>query len=254
MRPRKLIRNAPEPPQTNGQLGAEERAEVIEKQTRAFICPHCHTRLMGMVRVTICGVHEEREHEQFLQRAEAAGRDLLSDPKLLPTSEYLEIRQKSKEGDERVAAAAEQFRAFALELANSPVYEPFKTALEWGPGGIPKCGVAEYFIKFLRRATRLSTPQFAIRQCLPEEDRAGELELWRMNTVSAVISNGEFKTFLPSEMVDGNEAKRLQMTSGKVTTERVTLDIWVKTRWGYVQGKGALLAEMRNRYLGQFAL
>jgi hypothetical protein len=202
------------------------KIEAIEKETKSFQCPACKTHLQFLTRIQVVGVHETLTGEQY--KAAEVNKQIPSKKKPI---EFVE--QAKRDGI---------FAAFA------------KTVQAAQPYNIP-VDLEKYFVTFLTRATKIKTPQFAIRQCLPEDERAGELELYAFQNTAGVVKDGYLRTFLPYQLVQGKEMPSMLTPGDSGITPKaaeMSLPLWVKTRNGYVTSY-ALFSELRGRAAGSFA-
>lgn len=188
-----------------------------------FQCPCCHARLQFKLKVNVFGVYE------------------------LGDADVPVIRRPSKD---RLTV---EERELVESLKEKGVLTAFEAAVKASPANNAK-DIERFLLTFLQRAVPVKTPQFAIRQCLPAGESFGDLELWQLNKVVAVIADGEFRAFFPDDLIKGKPLKSLNGNGGtlRATTEQVDLVTWVKTRHGYVSGRGAFFGEMRKRAAGNF--
>lgn len=204
------------------------KIEAIEKETKAFICPHCNTHLQFLVRVQVMGVHETVEGQNYAEDRVAATEAQKTPRAKLP----IEIVEKAKE---------------------LGIYEKFVTTLTLAtPFNVPK-DLERYFCMWFQRATKIRTPQLAIRPCLDATDRDGNLELWAFQNLAAVVKDGYLHSFLPYQFVKGESLPATLAVGEKVAPSALTLPVWVKTRNGYVAGKGLLFQELKGKAAGAFA-
>jgi hypothetical protein len=199
--------------------------EEIEKETKAFICPHCNTSLQFLVRVSVVGVHESETQPA---------------PKVQPVPKPALVY------------------TMAEEAKQNGIFDAFETAVKVStPHNIPN-PLERYFSVWFSRAHKVKTPQFAIRKCLEEseQDAAGDLELYAFQNIAAVVKDGVLHSFLPYQFVKGHPLPSMLEPNGsgvKRPTQEITLPVWVKTRNGYVLGRGMLFRELRGKAAGQFA-
>lgn len=201
-------------------------SELIDKESRAFSCPNCKARIQFLLRVKVYGVKEVSPEED--------------------TDTTNRTRMKAE-------ANAEQREI--VELAKQEgVIEALRQAVEASSTSKPR-DIEQFFLTFISNATRTSTPEFALRQCLVDKtDAKGNLELYTLNGIGAVLADGVFRVFMPTELIQGKPLKRLGVKGGAPTSkETTTLEVWVKTRYGYVVGRGAYMSELRRRAIGAFA-
>lgn len=208
--------------------------EAIEKETREFICPCCNAKLQFRARINISsvGLAETRE-----DKAARDGR---------------EVSYGKKELED--IAEIERNKAFLDFSKKMGVFDAFNQALEGAKISIPK-NPDSYFLKWLKNATKIKTPQFALRQCLLDEDleAGGDLELFGYQNVCAVLQNGDFKIFIPRQLVNGEPVETLAATYGGITKqETANLQIWIRTRFGYVEKSSEFSKELRKFSVGGF--
>jgi hypothetical protein len=108
---------------------------------------------------------------------------------------------------------------------------------------------------WVNRSQKVKTPQFAIRPCLDPSEREGDLELYAFQNIAAVVRDGYVLSFLPYQFVKGQSIAATLSANGNglQKTEHLTLPQWIKTRNGYVVGKGALFQELKGKAAGNFA-
>jgi hypothetical protein len=200
---------------------------AIEKETKSFTCPNCHVHLQFLLRVHVVGVHETLTGDEH--RAIQANAPMPKEkPKIL-------IVEQAKE---------------------TGVFQKFTGTVKIAqPYNIP-ADLERYFLTWLTRATKVKTPQFAIRPCLDAAEREGRLELWVFQSTAAVVKNDYLHSFLPYQFVQGKELSTTLVSNGQgiqAKNSTLTLPIWVKTRNGYVAGKGMLFQELKGKAAGSFA-
>jgi hypothetical protein len=201
-----------------------------DPHTKTFQCPHCDTKLQFKVRVSVCGVFEINDDDELLPKPP---------PKSMPPRDRFTTEE----------------RALLESLKEVGLYAAFESAARASPYTNTK-DMERYLLTFLSSAVPVKTPQFAIRQCLPEDEASGDLELWQLNTVVAVIADGEIRAFFPVDLIKGRPLRTPLQSNGKsITTakENIAVSDWVKTRNGYVVGRGLLFRELRGKAAGNFA-
>lgn len=207
-------------------MGAEERVVRLERNgdgfdTKVFDCPKCGTHLQFNLEI---GVRRIK-----VAQTAPAGWSKRVDSLTVPERQVVE-----------------ECRATGLLGAFMAAFNASNLA---GKPSNPE----KFFVRFLALAGKKKTPQFAVRLCLPEGERAGHLELWTHGLISAVIADGEFRQFVPTELVNGEKTSNLTPEGGWLQTgEKIDLNGWVKTRFGYVVSRGLLFHELRRRCVGDF--
>lgn len=205
------------------------KIEAIEKESKSFVCPHCQTHLQFLVRVQVTGVHETLDGEQYaIVKARKPP---------IPKREKTPI-------------------AIVEQAKEAGVFDKFTATAETAsPHNVP-IDLEKYFLTWFMRATKVRTPQFAIRICLPVDEREGALELWAFQSIAAVVKDGRLHSFLPYQFVQGRDIPTTLVHADKgiqATPSTLTLPIWIKTRNGYVVGKGMLFNELKGKAAGAFA-
>lgn len=204
------------------------KIEAIEKETRTFGCPSCGAHLQFLVRVKVMGVHE---------------------------AETPQVRPGESSPPPKPAPKPKTVYPATEAAKEAGIFEAFKTTLKTAtPHNVPS-DLERYFSMWLSRAEKVKTPQFAIRPCLEAADREGDLELYAFQNLAAVVRNGFVHSFLPYQFVKGKEIGATLSPNGKgiQKNEHITLPEWIKTRNGYVVGRGLLFKELRGKAAGAFA-
>lgn len=207
------------------------KVEAIEKETKAFICPHCNTHLQFLVRVQVVGVHETLDGEDYAAARAAKTVAQKTPKKKLP----IEIVEQAKK-----AGVFDKFTA-TVKIAS-----PYNVPID----------LERYFLTWFTRATKVKTPQFAIRPLLPEGEREGSLEVWAFQSIAAVVKDGRLHSFLPYQFVQGRDVPTTLTQADEAiqaAPSTLTLPVWIKTRNGYVAGKGLLFHELKGKAAGAFA-
>jgi hypothetical protein len=201
------------------------KIEAIKKETKAFDCPSCGAHLQFLVRVSVIGVHEAEEPEVRPKKAPV--------PTPKPKTVYPAAEQ---------AKIAGVFDAFVSTIQTST------------PHNVP-ADLERYFSMWLNRSHKVKTPQFAIRPCLEASEREGDLELYAFQNIAAVVRDGYLHSFLPYQFIKGKQIAATLSANGNgiQKTEHLDLPQWIKTRNGYVAGRGALFQELKGKAAGNFA-
>lgn len=201
-----------------------------DPRAKTFQCPCCDAKLQFKVQVGVYGVFQINDDNELVPK-----------PTIKPTP----VRDRFTP-DERSLLEA---------LKTGGLYAAFEAAAQASLYTNAK-DMERYLLTFLQSAVPVKTPQFAIRQCLPEDEAGGDLELWQLNTVVAVIADGEIRAFFPVDLIKGRPLRTPLQSDGKsitATKESISVSDWVKTRNGYVAGRGLLFNELRGKAAGNFA-
>lgn len=214
-----------------------EQIAAIEKETRSFICPTCGDHLQFRVTVQV----------KAIQPSPLADEIALRNGTALPEKQITRVTTVKSVRDDP---------ASVLQAKSDGTWNAFLTTIAAArPQQQPK-DLSSFFDSWLRSATQIRTPQLAIRPCLPLEDRNGDLELWAFSYIAAIIVNGRLKTFIPYQLIKGEPLPASLSNNGNGVERRkgssADLAVWVKTRNGYVVGKGLLFNELKGKRAGQF--
>jgi hypothetical protein len=212
----------PETPFLNECQQSLDVLEPSEGSAKTFQCPCCNARIQFKTSTRIVAVEA-----------------------VLPSGESVEQKPKvnPKFTDEE-AAIIERAR-------ESGILKNFADALSQ-TSNVPK-DAEKYFLTFLKLAQRKDYPQFGLRMALPKGDGGGKLEAWVCQEITLITSDGYFKQFIPTKLVRGETLESLSANGG-IQKKQMTLDMWVRTGFGYVKGKGLLFKELRSaRSHGGFA-
>lgn len=206
-----------------------EQITFTDPYAKVFKCPCCQARLQFKTQVSVLGVYELGENDM----------PIVERPRL--------VKKDTLTPDERNLVDS---------IKTAGLFAPFETTMRTStPHNVP-ADLEKYFLTFLKRATKVKTPQFAIRPCLSVNEREGQLELFAFQNIAAVVSDGYVKSFLPYQLVNGKPIQDTLHSNGKgvgVSRNDLTLPDWVKTRNGYVAGRGVLWNELRGKAAGNFA-
>lgn len=200
-----------------------------DPHSKVFKCPCCQARLQFKAKVDIIGVYELGEDDTpVVERPRLVKKDALTPAE----------------------------RTLIDSIKADSLFAPFEATMRTStPHNVP-ADLEKYFLTFLKRATKVKTPQFAIRPCLPADEREGDLELFAFQNMAAVVRDGYLRSFLPYQLVNGKEIPDTLHSKGKgvgVSRNDITLSDWVKTRNGYVSGRGLLWNELCGKAAGNFA-
>ena len=206
--------------------------EAIEKETRKFTCPCCQTELQFRTRINITSVGLASTREEI---AERDGREVAIGKKEIARNQLLN-----------------QHEAVLTTAKKCGVFDAFNRALDVTPYNTPT-DRDKYFIQWLKNASKQKAPQYAIRQCLEAQDIAaqGDLELFGTQNVSVILSDGEFKVFVPKKLISGEVIETLTFENGGIKAKRQTdLQTWIRTKYGYVAKSKEFSNELRKHSIG----
>lgn len=218
-----------------------ENIEAVEKETRAFECPNCSAHLQFMVRVNVFGVKESMTGEEVSVRD---GRPLPPAP--TPAA------PNGNGGSPAQARLVEAMKA-------DGTFEAFtKTVDATLPAGRPK-NVEKFFLTFLETCTPIAVPSSVLRKIIGELKTMGEPEgfitVYSAQQVALVTVDGEPKLFTPVRLLRG-ERVRLSANAQvrlRIRAKEESIEHWIRTRNGYVVGRGELFNELARKRPGEFA-
>lgn len=229
----------------DGKLKTPLQVEAIEKETRGFDCPVCHTHLQFRVQVRVVGVQETLTGE------EAAIRDGAP----IPVKKLAKVPATVTVPPE---IAAEHLRISRLlhYYEDSGILGAFvDVATELKAHQMPK-DTKQFFLNWLKTCIVAPLiPKFALRKLINEFDD-GTIEVQHAQGIGAVISNGQLRCFVPMHLLRGEVIRAGGGSNTKLRTMATDagLDTWIRTKHGYVLGGSAMFTEMKKSAKGNFEL
>lgn len=193
------------------------------RKRKKFQCPHCGNNLTLDVSVAIGDISKVDDNGDSLDWRDS----------LLPSEkELLEVA----EGNGTIAA-------FTQAIQKLPEIERPKNC-------------EKYFLNFLKYATPKRVPQFALDYLNNEFGRQPIVIMGYQRMLGAVIS-GQLRFFIPAVLVTGTPIKSMGGTSrnmkGVIPADEQVFVNWIRTKYGYIVGKGEYFDSMKKRALGDFA-
>lgn len=208
----------------------ELQLEAIEKETRGFECPNCHVHLQFRVRLNVVGVQQTPTGE------EAAARD-----------------GRPFEGKTTPARAIEEEQLLA-DLESSGLLAAFSDALDKAVVPSKPSDTPSYMLSWLNLATKvkLSPPMVSKLYRLYPSSR---IEVFAAQYIAAVVVEGRVRAFYPYSLLKGQSVDKLTPSGMEITKtkDRMTTEIWHRSKFGYVTGRGAYFSEMKKHSKGAFA-
>jgi hypothetical protein len=211
------------------EISEVEVDEGLRPWKKHIECPHCHKRLKLNFKLKL--------NEVLLDSGDAeAGKDR-DESRFLPDELRL-IRQAQETG------MLEAFKdAWNTNNLQSPLsYEK---------------SVSKAFLQYLKLATTKRVPSFVLNAFYKEFP--GQLAFNGANGVVAVISDGKLCAFFPQKLVVGGKLGKIgggQSTASfgaKLPVNENALNEWIRTKHGYVAGRGLYFEAMQMRSRGDFA-
>ena len=157
----------------------------------------------------------------------------------------------------RTRTAAEQDVLAGARRAG--LLEPFaQTVAFTKQDQVPK-DMDAFFLTFVRGLTQRLIPQYAMEAFNTLFDYR-PLEYHTCQGIGVVIVDGYMRLFVPNTQVVGTAVRSLNNHGSKGVRRALKVDDgkeklreWIRTRWGYVAGPGALFAHLHKRSFGEFA-
>lgn len=157
------------------------------------------------------------------------------------------------------ATSAEEYWLSTLDETTKEILEGFKnssaldafrrTWMEVNGGGHPKI-VAKTFLAWCRTAVSKKMPP-QVSSFLMREYPSQTIRMVVGNNVAGILVDEVLTQLLPVSLVDGDAIKGNGIIrSVKPDTDR--LELWIRTKYGYVSGRGLMLDEMRRKSIGAF--
>ncbi len=201
----------------------EEGASVPAAQSKGWktgICPHCDKPIEVVVKTTVEGVGIPAQ-----------------------LREELGWKYRLNQGQIEVVERARENGI----LANFEIV--VKALME---DNFPR-SIEQFFIAFLKTAVLKMLPPFA-RRHFSEEFGTTDIKLWSAQGIGVVTADDVIRVFIPTDMLTQKSTSTIE---GKVqATLEPNLEEfsgWIRTKFGYVVGKGEAFENMRKKSIGEFA-
>jgi hypothetical protein len=198
-----------------------------ERQSRAFDCPVCKTRLAFKLDVVVNRVRT--------------------------------LEDAYKEKGETPAPAKCRFSegevAFLAETKNNGLFKAFAETVDKLTNiGVKPRDVERYFLTWIGSATKVKVPQFSLRSLI-DEFPGRYLQVYASQYIAAVVVDDKLMAFYPYKLLKGEAHSNLTASGAQITSTKntMTTEIWRRGRYGYVVGKGAFFSEMQKHSKGAFA-
>jgi len=198
-----------------------------ERQSRAFDCPVCKTRLAFKMDVIV--------------------------------NRVCTLKDAYKEKDETPAPSKSRFTevedAFLAEAKNNGLFKAFAEAVDklTNIGAKPK-DVERYFLNWIGFATKVRIPQFSMRSLI-DEFPGRYLHVYASQYIAAVVVDDKLMAFYPYNLLKGEAHSNLSANGGQITSTQkspLTTEVWRRSKFGYVIGNGAFWSELNKKSKGGF--
>lgn len=212
--------------------------EAIEKETRVFQCPSCGYHMQFRVNVKVKAVQESLSGEEIDvrdsrpkgskdQKSELANPPMgINRPQLVRLGQYY-----------RDTGIIDAFENVANELMAHQL-----------PADMDK-----FFLTWLTTTVKASLiPKISLQRLMNEFK--GQVEVYHAQGIGAVTSGGQLRCFVPMHLLRGEIIRAGNGSNTKLRTRATEerLEVWIRTKHGYIYGAGSMFEEMRKQAKGSF--
>ncbi len=195
----------------------EKQEDGLIGTEKTLTCPHCHEPIHVVVRTQVV--------------------------------EAVRVIERRGKEDGRLGLTPEKTQA--LEVAKEAgLITAFEAAVNRRKNGTTPKNIERYFLTFLDKARPVKVPGFVLKkamQIFPDT----RIEIRASDGIAALLTDGVIRGFVPQATLMGTTISGSNMRTS-VRLEEV--EEWIRTRWGFVAGKGFLFAELQQSCFGGFAL
>lgn len=124
-------------------------------------------------------------------------------------------------------------------------------------GGIPKLP-QRFFLEFLKTAVPRIVPQVCIDEL--NSVLGGEtLQIYGTQGIAMIIAAGELRWFVPYDLLRGKALggagiiSRSGASRKRLPLDEMAFSQWIRTRHGYVAGRGLFFDAMKKKSIGDYA-
>jgi hypothetical protein len=201
------------------------------RRSNTFSCPACQTALQFRMNVVVKSVVDPATGAEYKRSVDLAKKLSEAQDSRLESNELLQF------------------------LKDTKLFDAFLDAWKQLPAShIRPKNLERHMLTFLELAVETSIPSHVKRK-LQSELNAARLSVLSHGVMSAVVADGVVKMFAPSSLMRGESLGTIKVAGGELTATSDTrsLSYWVRTKYGYVEGRGALWEELRRKSKGDFA-
>lgn len=208
--------------------------EKFDQKSQVFECPCCHTELQFTLKLKVTGVQPYvRGSNKAALLANQSNRQSLS----------------TNQSNHKLSANR---TAFLSEVKASGLIKVFEQCIEQIGSDSKPSNIEEYFLKFINTAQEYKISAYA-RGWLVKEYGTTNLRFQHAFQIIAVIVDDKLRSFIPTHLLEGR-THRIGNTTTRSDASMGQFVAWVKTRHGYVVGKGYLYEEMKRQSAGSFVI
>jgi hypothetical protein len=189
------------------------------RRSNTFSCPACQTALQFRMNVVVKSVVDPATGAEYKRSVDLAKKLSEAQDSRLESNELLQF------------------------LKDTKLFDAFLDAWKQLPAShIRPKNLERHMLTFLELAVETSIPSHVKRKLQSELN-------------AAVVADGVVKMFAPSSLMRGESLGTIKVAGGELTATSDTrsLSYWVRTKYGYVEGRGALWEELRRKSKGDFA-
>ncbi len=111
----------------------------------------------------------------------------------------------------------------------------------------------KYWLNFLKSVRHKAASKFAL-DCLSKEFGGARIQVLALDQIGMVLADGIIRAFIPSEIVEGRKIAARGKAKARLPFDEGAFSDWIRTRFGYVAGKGAMFEALQQKSIGAFDL
>jgi hypothetical protein len=198
-----------------------------DRQSRAFVCPSCNTVLALNLEVTV---------------------------KKVKRLEDLQVEKNDAPPAHKPSRFTEQEDVFLVEMKANGMYQAFADCVDRliVSGGKP-ADTESYFLAWIDKAVKVKVPNFSLRTLI-DEFSGERLDVYASQYIAGIVANGKVVAFYPYALLKGEAVDKLTPSGSQITAtgKPMTTEVWRRSKYGYVVGRGAFFTEMQAKSKGAF--
>lgn len=162
------------------------------------------------------------------------------------------IDQKPKHELPRI----ERFSSYEVNLLDlcerDGILAAFANAARQAKGSQSPKDMDRFFLGFLRTCAKVVVPAETLN-VLRREFPGQEILIYSTQGVVMILADGRPELFAPEVFARTSKTQADKMGAFKIPAPAPQLEEWIRTKNGYVSGKGLLWAELKGKSAGHFA-
>ena len=165
-------------------------------------------------------------------------------------TKFKERKKETAAEDEQTNGQTNEQSEMLLALDNMGITKAYEEAIKMSKvENIPK-DMHKSLLNFLRISSEKRVPREILQQIIREF--GGMIKVYCSNGVAVVVSDGVIRRFMPSYYLTGQRVTVNGKTVGTARADKETINGYMRTKFGLVDGKGAFFEAMRVKYIGEF--